>query len=105
MLAPIIKDKVIATAKVLQVFTLGKKGKVAGCKVISGNVSTKHRVRVKRNNEILSEGTIDSLKRFQDSVSEVREGQECGLRLSRNMDFQEGDEFEFYLREEIKQSL
>ncbi|OGV79948.1 MAG: translation initiation factor IF-2 [Lentisphaerae bacterium RIFOXYB12_FULL_60_10] len=105
LLAPLVRDKLMGHAKVLQVFPLGKRGKVAGCMVTDGTVTPKFRVRVRRNNETLCEGSIDSLRRFQDQSAEVREGQECGLRLDKNMDFDVGDILEFYLHEEIQQTL
>ena len=70
-----------------------------------GRVAANARVRVKRQSEVLYEGSIASLKRFQDFVSEVKEGQECGLRLDRFSDFAEGDVLEFYRVEEVQQTL
>ena len=91
LLAPEIKETVKGHAKVLQVFPIGKLGKVAGCIVTDGVVTPKHKVRVKRGTEVLYTGSIHSLKRFQNSAAEVRETQECGIRLDRDVDFEKDD--------------
>jgi translation initiation factor IF-2 len=65
----------------------------------------KFKVRVRRGEEVLFEGNIQSLKHFQDSVAEVRESQECGIRLEKFSDFDEGDLLEFFQLEEVEQSL
>ncbi|MBA4388029.1 MAG: translation initiation factor IF-2 [Verrucomicrobia bacterium] len=105
MLAPIYKENVVGHAEILQVFPHGKAGKVAGCRVLDGSARTKIKVRVKRGKEVLFEGTMDSLKHFRESVSEVKEGNECGIRLAKFSDFQPGDIFEFYELEQLKQDL
>ncbi len=105
LLAPELKETVVGTAQILQVFTVGKNSKVAGCRVLRGTVSPKHKVRLRRANEVLYQGSITSLKHFRESVSEVRESQECGLRLDRFTDFNPGDVLEFYEVEEVRQTL
>ena len=105
LLAPKIEEHVLGRAEIRQVFTMGKRNKVAGCMVIKGRVNAKARVRVLRNNETLHEGRIASLKRFQDDAAEVRESMECGIRLDKFLDFSEGDLLEFYELEEVKQTL
>ena len=62
-------------------------------------------MRVRRGTEVLFEGAINSLKHFQDSVAEVRESQECGIRLERFAGFEKGDTLEFYVVEEVRQTL
>ncbi len=105
MLPPILKEKLLGQAIVKQVFEITKSGVVAGCAVTSGLVTPRLNVRVKREDAVLYEGTINSLRHFQNEVSEVREGQECGIRLDNFADFKPGDKFEFYEVEKIAQTL
>ena len=105
LLEPEMKENVVGVAEVKQVFSIGKAGKVAGCMVTSGSITPRLRARVKRDDEVLFEGHITTLKHFQDEVSEVREAQECGVRLDSFADFEEGDVLEFYEMEELEQSL
>jgi translation initiation factor IF-2 len=105
ILGPRLEEVVRGRAQVRQVFEVGKNHKVAGCLILKGTVNVKHRVRVKRNDEVIYEGNIVSLKHFQDNVPEVREAQECGLRLDNFRTFAEGDILESYEIEEHKQSL
>lgn len=105
LLPPEIIKKNIGKARIKQTFMIGKKGKIAGCIVTDGSVTPKLKVIVKRNDEMLYEGAINSLKQLQKSVSEVREGQECGIRLDNFMGFDEDDVLEFYEVEEVKQTL
>jgi translation initiation factor IF-2 len=81
MLKPETREKYVGRAEVRQVFEISKKGQVAGCLIVDGKASARCKSRVKRGNDILYEGAVFTLKRFQDQVNEVREGQECGIRL------------------------
>lgn len=92
-------------AQIRQVFEIGKGSKIAGCLVLKGTVNVKSRVRVKRKTELIFDGAIQSLKHFQDDVKEVREAQECGIRIQHFTDLQEGDIIEAYDVEERQQSL
>ena len=105
LLSPQHRELAMGQAEIRQVFVVGKTGKVAGCLVIKGRIASRNRVRVKRQNEVLYEGSIASLRHFQDEVAEVREAQECGIRLDNFADFTEGDILEFYDVEEVKQTL
>jgi translation initiation factor IF-2 len=105
LLAPEIREKITGRAVVLQVFTIGKAGKIAGCRVEQGFVAARSRVRVRRADGVLFDGTIITLKHFQDAVNEVREGQECGIRLAGFANFEEGDMLEFYDLSEVQQTL
>jgi len=106
MLAPEMRENILGHAEIRQVFPLGKTGKVAGCFVTDGTIGAKNRVRVKRGeDEVLFEGKLESLRRFQDEASQVREGLECGIRLAGFMGFEAGDVLEFYEIEELKQTL
>jgi translation initiation factor IF-2 len=104
LLEPVVKETVIGTAEVRQVFTLSKGGNVAGCSVTSGRIA-KGKARVVRRKNVLFEGNIASLRRFQDEVSEVRAGMECGIRLDGFNDFQPGDLIESYVLEKVAQQL
>ena len=105
LLDPIVRETVIGHAKVKETFDLGKKGKVAGCIITDGKCTSRSRARVKRRGEILHEGTVTTLRRFQNEASEVREGQECGIRLERFGDFEPDDIIELYEVEKIAQQL
>ena len=104
LLEPVIKEVSLGTAEVRKIFTLSKGGNVAGCMVTNGRI-TKGKVRVLRNNAVIYEGNIQSLRRFQDEVSEVRAGMECGIRIDGFSSFNEGDIIESYTVEKIVQSL
>ena len=83
MLAPEKKETVIGKADVLQTFKITKVGTIAGCRVTSGEIRRNANVRVMRNGEKLFEGELASLKHEKDNEKEVREGYECGLRVTR----------------------
>ena len=104
LLEPIVKETVSGAAEVRKVFTLSKGGNVAGCVVTSGRI-VKGKVRVQRRKGLIFEGVTASLRRFQDEVSEVRAGVECGIRLDGFNDFQVGDIIECYTLEKVPQKL
>ncbi|HMP90038.1 MAG TPA: translation initiation factor IF-2 [Kiritimatiellia bacterium] len=105
MLDPILRETQHGQAEIKQVFDLGKKGRVAGCLVRSGKVTSRSRARVRRKGDVIFEGAVAALKRYQNDAAEVREGQECGIRLDHFGDFEIGDIIEFYEVEKIAQSL
>ncbi len=105
LLEPVFKESVIGHAAVRQVFEISKKGKIAGCMVTDGRATSRARARLKRDGGTVYEGTLASLKRFQNDASEVREGQECGIRLENFGDVREGDIIELYEMEKIAQQL
>lgn len=105
MLEPILKEHVNGHAAIRQIFDMGKRGKVAGCMCMKGKVTVKGRARVKRRDEVLYEGKIQTLRRFQNEATEVREGQECGIVLDHFADFAEGDVIESYEIEKVAQEL
>jgi len=104
LLEPILKDVVIGSAEVRQVFELSKGGNVAGCMVSSGRI-LKGKVRVMRRKGLIYEGVTLSLRRFQDEVNEVRAGMECGIRLDGFNDFQVGDTIECFTQEKVAPQL
>jgi len=100
-----VEERVMGRARVQQVFVIGKQGTVAGCMCHEGALGRSNRVRVKRGEEVLFEGSVASLKHFQDDVSEVRQSQECGIRLDGFGDYETEDILEFYELAEIQQTL
>ncbi len=104
LLDPVTKDNVTGTAEIRKVFDMSKGGRVAGC-IISQGKFERGRGRVFRNGNMLYEGVIQSLRRFQDEVNEVRSGMECGIRFDHFNDFQEGDTIESYSLEHVAQEL
>lgn len=105
LLQPIVREVPLGQALVKQVFELSRKGNVAGCLVRSGRVLLRGRARVRRQGEVVYEGSIASLRRFQNDATEVREGQECGIRLDNFNAFEPGDIIEVYEVQKIAQSL
>jgi len=105
VLGPRMEEIKRGQAQVRQIFEVGKGSQVGGCLVLKGIINIKHRVRVKRKSEVLFEGTLLSLKHFQDDVPEVREAQECGLRIRHFSALEEGDIIETYDIEEREQTL
>ncbi len=105
LLSPEKKENVIGMAEIRQVFRISKVGAVAGCMVLDGLVKRSARVRVLRNNVVIHDGELDSLKRFKDDVREVKAGFECGLSIKNFSDIQEGDQLEFYEVVEVARTL
>jgi len=105
LLEPELREQVIGEAEIREVFELSKKSKIAGCMVMSGRVTAKASIRIKRGREIVFEGLIGSLKRFQNDAAEVRQGQECGIRPDNFTAFEAGDVIQAYLVEKITQDL
>ncbi len=105
VLGPRLEEIKRGQAQVRQVFEIGKGSRIGGCLVLKGIINARHRVRVKRKSEVLFEGGIQSLKHFQDDVPEVREAQECGIRIHHFADLVEGDIIEAYEIEEREQTL
>jgi translation initiation factor IF-2 len=104
LLEPEVKETILGHAEVKQIFEVSK-GRVAGCLVKDGRVLRNARVRVMRRGQVQVETRFSSLKRFQDDVSEVRAGQECGVRLENFADYQVGDILECYQIEKVAQKL
>lgn len=104
-LAPESREKIIGDAVILKIFELSKGPKVCGCSVSNGLVRVGAKARVFRNNELIYNGSVQSLRRFQDDVKEVRQGFECGIRLDNFVDFQEGDKIQIYEIELKKTNL
>jgi translation initiation factor IF-2 len=105
LLAPEYKETIIGTANVLQVFSAGKAGKAAGCIVTDGAARAGAKVRLVRNDVVVYQGELSSLRRFKDEVQEVRAGTECGMAFKNFEDIKPGDVVEIYTVEEIVRSL
>jgi translation initiation factor IF-2 len=104
LLEPVYKEVVTGAAEVRKIFALSKGGNVAGCVVVSGRI-VKGKLRVMRRKSLVYEGGSQSLRRFQDEVTEVRAGIECGIRIEGFNDYQIGDVIECYNLERVAQSL
>ena len=105
MLAPEVKEQIVGLAEVRNVFRSSKFGTVAGCMVIDGYVRRNFPIRVLRDNVVIFEGALESLKRFKDDVTEVRAGTECGIGVKNYNDVREGDQIECYSRVEVARTL
>ncbi len=105
MLSPEKKENALGLAEIRQVFRITKVGTVAGCYVLDGMLKRSARVRVLRDNVVIHDGELDSLKRFKDDVKEVKAGFECGLNLKNFNEIQEGDQLECYEIVEVARTL
>ncbi len=101
MLEPETRELLGGQAEIRQIFKLTKQGNVAGCMVINGRIRSRARARVLRNGDVIYKGTVSTLKRFQEDAGEVRDGQECGIRLENFSDFEKGDVVETYEIESV----
>ncbi|RTL85683.1 MAG: translation initiation factor IF-2 [Hyphomicrobiales bacterium] len=105
LLAPTLRETMLGNAQILEVFDISKVGKVAGCRVTDGTVERGANVRLIRDNVVVHEGKLSTLKRFKDEVKEVVAGQECGMAFENYQDMRAGDVIECYRVEEIKRTL
>jgi translation initiation factor IF-2 len=105
MLAPEVREKFLGNAEILEVFNISKVGKVAGCRITDGVVRRGAKVRLIRDNVVIHEGELSTLKRFKDEVREVQTGQECGMAFANYQDMQKGDVIECFEVETIQRAL
>lgn len=105
MLAPKIKEHALGNSEILEIFSVSKAGKIAGCRVLDGVIKRGARVRLLRDNVVIHQGALSNLKRFKDDVDEVKAGMECGMALEKYQDIQPGDVIEAYEVEEIARTL
>jgi translation initiation factor IF-2 len=105
LLAPTLRETMLGNALILEVFNISKVGKVAGCRVTDGTVERGANVRLIRDNVVVHEGKLSTLKRFKDEVKEVASGQECGMAFENYGDMRVGDVIECYRVETIQRSL
>jgi translation initiation factor IF-2 len=105
MLAPDIQEKIVGLAEVRDVFRSPKFGAIAGCMVIDGFVKRNLPIRVLRENVVIFEGALESLRRFKDDVNEVKMGMECGIGVKNYNDVKAGDQIEVFERIEVKREI
>jgi translation initiation factor IF-2 len=105
LLAPEIKESIVGTAQVREVFRSSKFGVVAGCLITEGAVKRNNPIRVLRDQVVIFEGALESLRRFKDDVNEVRAGTECGIGVKNYQDVRVGDQIECYSRVEVARSI
>lgn len=105
LLAPTLRETMLGNASILEIFNISKVGKVAGCRVTDGTVERGANVRLIRDNVVVHEGKLSTLKRFKDEVKEVQSGQECGMAFENYHDMRAGDVIECYRVETIQRSL
>ena len=104
MLKPEVKEQIVGLAEVREVFRSSKFGTVAGCLVVEGYIKRGNPVRVLRDNVVIHQGELDSLRRFKDDVGEVRAGTECGIGVVKYNDIRAGDQIECFARFEVARS-
>jgi translation initiation factor IF-2 len=100
-----IREEIIGTAQVRDVFRSSKFGAIAGCMVIEGVVKRHKPIRVLRDNTVIYQGELESLRRFKENVDEVRNGMECGIGVKQYNDVKPGDQIECYERIEVARTL
>ena len=105
LLAPEVKEQIVGTAQVRDVFRSSKFGVVAGCLILEGTVKRNNPIRVLRENVVIFEGALESLRRFKDDVGEVRAGTECGIGVKNYQDVRVGDQIECYSRVEVARAI
>jgi translation initiation factor IF-2 len=105
MLSPEIREEIIGLAEVRDVFRNSKLGAIAGCMVVEGMVKRNNPIRVLRDNVVIYEGALESLRRFKDDVNEVKNGMECGIGVKNYNDVQVGDHIEVFERTEVMRSV
>jgi len=105
MLAPEFKENIVGVAEVRDVFTSPKFGSIAGSMVIEGTIYRSKPIRVLREDVVIYEGELESLRRFKDDASEVRNGMECGIGVKNYTDVRVGDKIEVFDIVEVQRSL
>jgi translation initiation factor IF-2 len=105
MLAPEIRETILGRAQVRQVFVISKLGPIAGSYVQEGKIVRNARIRVRRGDTVIGDGTVGSLKRFKDEAREVLAGLECGIGVDGVSGVQQGDILEVFTTEEIARTL
>jgi translation initiation factor IF-2 len=105
MLSPELRETFLGNAQILEIFNISKVGKIAGCRVTEGVVRRGSSVRLIRDDVVVHEGKLSTLKRFKDEVREVQSGQECGMAFETYQDMRPGDIIECFDVEVVKRSL
>jgi translation initiation factor IF-2 len=105
LLPPTLREERLGEAQILEIFNVSKVGKIAGCRVVDGIIRRGARLRLLRDDVVIHEGALGSLKRFKDDVREVRDGFECGIGVEGFQDIREGDVIEAYEVEQVARTL
>lgn len=105
MLSPEVREDIVGIAEVRDVFESKKLGQIAGCMVIEGTVSRSKKIRVLRDNVVIYEGDLESLRRFKDEVENISSGTECGIGVKNYNDVQKGDQIEVFDTREVARQL
>ncbi|MCC7413085.1 MAG: translation initiation factor IF-2 [Gammaproteobacteria bacterium] len=105
MLSPEVRETIVGIAEVRDVFRSSKFGSIAGCIVVEGTIKRNNPIRVLRDNVVIYEGELESLRRFKDDVAEVRSGTECGIGVKNYNDVKPGDQIEVYERVEVARTF
>jgi translation initiation factor IF-2 len=105
LLSPTLRERFLGNASIREVFNITRVGKIAGCMVTDGTVRRGAKVRLLRDNVVIHEGALKTLKRFKDEVREVNQGYECGMAFENYQDIQTGDVIECYEMEEVARAL
>ena len=105
LLVPDKKEVLNGKAKIKEIFKMSKIGKIAGCEVTEGKIDKKSNIRLFRDNKLIYDGKLNSLKKFKEEAAEVKEGSECGMVLENFQDIKQNDILESYVIEEQKRSL
>ena len=105
MLSPELREEIVGVAEVRDVFNSPKYGAIAGSMVIEGTVYRNKPIRVLRDNVVIYEGELESLRRFKEEAAEVRNGMECGIGVKNYTDVRVGDKIEVYNRTEVSRTL
>lgn len=105
LLGPEVKEEIVGLAEVRDVFRSPKFGAIAGCMVLEGTVKRNNPIRVLRDNVVIYEGTLESLRRYKDDISEVRHGMECGIGVKNYNDVRPGDQIEVFERTEVQRTV
>lgn len=105
MLSPEAREKFLGYAEIREVFDVTRVGKVAGCMITEGTVKRGARVRLLRDNVVIHDGVLKTLRRFKDEVREVQQGYECGMAFENYSDIKQGDRIECYEVEQVARGL
>ncbi|MFC3681448.1 translation initiation factor IF-2 [Bacterioplanoides pacificum] len=105
LLAPELREEIVGIAEVRDVFNSPKFGQIAGCMVIDGTIYRNKKIRVLRENVVIYEGELESLRRFKDDVQDVRQGMECGIGVKNYQDVRPGDQIEVFDVREVARTL
>ena len=105
LLAPELREEIVGVAEVRDIFNSPKFGQIAGCMVVEGIVYRNKKIRVLRDNVVIYEGELESLRRFKDDVNEVRNGTECGIGVKNYTDVKSGDKIEVFDVREVARKI